>query len=177
MNLNEYMMNDDENLSYQLPQIQIPLTQMPQTEMQQIPQMPQRQVPTQVEPMQASDLEAQFPELYYKLKPYIMMVCDQMERRGLSEPSQDMVDELADKIYEDVITLYPDVADYARNNEPMTSEEAVPAVVVTDYSRSFGNRNRRGRYWRPFRRRGVVKDLITILLLSELGSRRNRYYY
>lgn len=107
-----------------------------------------------------------FPEIYYKLQPYIMMVCDQMEPIN-SMPTQDMMDNISDSIFDDMCKRYPDLAEYAHSQEENAS--ANPIIQTATFGGTqFG--------WR-FRRRGLFRDLIDILLLSELFGRRRRYYY
>jgi len=106
-----------------------------------------------------------------------MMVCDQMDIGGNFMPTQDMVDQVTDDIYEDVLRVYPDLANYqARNSDP-------PANDPPPFMGSFRREMYRGRdfdrdfYPRRFRRSGSLQDLISILLLSELFRRRRMYYY
>jgi hypothetical protein len=116
-----------------------------------------------------------YPEIYYKLQPHIMMVCDQMDAYGDGMPTQEMVEQTTDNIYDDVVRLYPDVAEYANANElrmNTTMPEAVQTQFVTDFGFGFGPEFgfRPGR----FRRRGVLRDVIDILLLQEFLRRRRR---
>jgi hypothetical protein len=108
-----------------------------------------------------------FPEIYYKLQPYIMMVCDQIDALGSTMPSQDMLDRISDSIYDDMNRRYPDLAEYARTQEEKAnSDPVIQAARFGDDPPMFG--------WR-FRRRGLFRDLIDILLLSELFRRRRRF--
>lgn len=104
-----------------------------------------------------------YPEVYYKLQPFVFAMCDQMG--GYMMPTQDMVDQMSDDIYMDVTTMYPDMAEYAREYEVGAS------VETSQFGRDF-DRGNRGR----FRRRGVFRDVIDILLLNEL-FRRGRWFY
>lgn len=106
-----------------------------------------------------------YPEIFYKLQPYIMMVCDQLEAYGNSVPNQDMLDRITEGIYKDILEMYPDMVEY------VNEQEKKETGAVETISRSGG-------YGRRFRRRGLFRDLIDILFLSEfLGRRRRRYYY
>ncbi|MGI6732594.1 MAG: hypothetical protein ACOX4J_04500 [Anaerovoracaceae bacterium] len=109
--------------------------------------------------------ELVYPEIYYKVQPFIMGVCDQMEAFGGMMPSLEVIERIADNIYTDVLTMYPDLAEYAgggsaetlaaeRNDEP---DHAKPATVP--FLR------------RRFRRRGLFRDFIQILLLNEIFRR------
>lgn len=108
-----------------------------------------------------------FSEIYYKLQPYIMMVCDQLDSFGSMMPTQDMLDNISDSIYDDISKRYPDLAEYARTQEAKAnSDPVIQTARFDDDPPIFG--------WR-FRRRGLFRDLIDILLLSELFRRRRRY--
>jgi hypothetical protein len=120
--------------------------------------------------------QAVFPEIYYKLQPHIMMVCDQMDAFGNGMPTQEMVEQTTDNIYDDVVRMYPDVAEYANKTDNGTMPEARPAIIA-DYGFGYGP----GYGYRPgygrFRRRGVLRDVIDILLLQEFMRRRRRPYW
>ncbi len=108
--------------------------------------------------------EAVYPEIYYRVQPFIMSVCDQMEAYGGVMPSAEVIERIADNIYADVITMYPDMSEYIggavgsdarfRND---SSGYAQP--VISPY------------YRRRFRRRGVFRDFVEILLLNEIFRR------
>ena len=105
-----------------------------------------------------------YPEVFYKLQPYIMMVCDQMDAYNGAMPNQNMLDQMSDNIYSDMMEMYPDMSDYVREQESRAG----------DYAETI---TRRPYYGRRFRRRGLFRDLIDILLLSEFHRRRRRRYY
>ncbi|HOV70061.1 MAG TPA: hypothetical protein PLZ84_07025 [Clostridia bacterium] len=108
--------------------------------------------------MQMAPYAAVFPEIYYKLQPLILMACDQIDPMG-PMPSQDMLDQIADGIYEDMMQLYPEMSDYIRQYET----QQVPFVP-----------GRPPFFRRRFRRRGPFRDIIDILLFLELLRRRRR---
>jgi hypothetical protein len=101
-----------------------------------------------------------YPEIFYRLQPYIIMVCDQMDTNGSMMPTQDMVEQMTDSIYDDVCRMYPDIAEYAREQD-MKAKDDPPEREI------FGRR---------FRRRGLLRDLIGILLVSEFFRRRRRIF-
>lgn len=109
-----------------------------------------------------------FPEIYYKLQPYIVMVCDQIDPFGTTMPTQDMLDRISDSIYDDMCKRYPDLAEYARSQEDKANLDPIIQTVRYGYDPDMYG-------WR-FRRRGLFRDLIDILLLSELFGRRRRNY-
>jgi hypothetical protein len=108
-----------------------------------------------------------YPEIFYKLQPYIMLVCDQMDTFSPMLPTQDMVEQMTDSIYDDVCRMYPDMAEYARANDDKMKDDPPPVGFGFGVPFVFGNR---------FRRRGLLRDLIDILLISEFSRRRRRFY-
>ena len=105
-----------------------------------------------------------YPEVYYKLKPYVMSVCDQMGTNGYVFPTQEILEQMTDSIYDDVCSMYPDLEEYANDYHNNANVE----------SSQFG---RDPYYGRHFRRRGLFRDLIDILFLTELFGRGRYYYY
>lgn len=103
-----------------------------------------------------------YPEIYYKVMPYIVMVCDEMDGYGNMMMSQDMMERLSNDIHDDMLRMYPDLEQYA--NEQVVQIDDVSSSLV-------------GQDWRRrFRRRGLFRDLIDILLFNEFFRRRRRYY-
>lgn len=171
-----------------MPPVQtLPIQEMPKQVMPN-PIMPIQETPNKMMPMaplaQNSPMQTMpirdmanqvvFPEIFYKMQPYIMMVCDQIEAFGNAMPTQEMIEGITDNIYEDMSKMYPDLVEYA-------NEKAVETVVSPydfrgdrDWDRDRDRDHDRRR--RPFRRRGMFRDVIDILLLSELFGRRRRRY-
>mgnify|MGYP000916869947 CR=1 FL=1 len=110
---------------------------------------------------------AVYPEVFYRLQPYIMMVCDQAEANGIEMPSQEMIESISDNIYEDMMKNHPDMAEYMRSYEQQgrsgTDQRQASLAVQGPFF-----------FRRGFRRRGLFRDLIDILLLSEFRRRRRR---
>lgn len=94
-----------------------------------------------------------YPEIYYKIQPFIMEACDQMDVKGNALPPMDVLEIMADSIYNDISQMYPDFVEYSQE------------VFSPRYN-----------YNRRFRRRGLLRDLIDILLITELFRRTRRYY-
>ncbi len=105
-----------------------------------------------------------YPEVYYKVLPYIYLACDQLDSNNIV-PNQEMLDEISDNIYNDVLVMYPEIEKYAKG---LDTGENNTAVQLLRRSPSY--------YGRRFRRRGLFRDLIDILLMSEFNRRRRRYY-
>ncbi len=104
-----------------------------------------------------------YPEVFYKVQPFIMMACDQMDMYQM--PTQAMVDKMADDIHDDVCRMYPDMAEYAQSYGENANADLSESVQTRD-PRMFDRR---------FRRRGLFRDLIGILLLQELFGRRGLF--
>ncbi|WP_312692085.1 hypothetical protein [Caproiciproducens sp.] len=126
--------------------------------------------PPQVMPMMVNQMV--YPEIFYKLQPYILLACDQMDTFSPLMPTQEMVDQMTDGIYDDVCRMHPDIAEYARDYDRKAKDD--PPDPPMGFGRGFGMFGR-GPFGLGFRRRGLLPDLITILLLSELSRRRRRF--
>lgn len=127
---------------------------------------PNTQFSTQYSPQEINDLvmhRVVYPEVFYKLQPFIMICCDQMDMYGDAMPTQEMLDQMTDGIYNDVCRMYPDIAEYANSCDKKTGTDPYITDVINGFDRSF-------------RRRGLLRDIIGILLLSELFRRRRRIY-
>ncbi|MEL7656864.1 MAG: hypothetical protein AAGU75_13265 [Bacillota bacterium] len=109
-----------------------------------------------------------YPEVYYKIQPFVMTTCDQIDTHNRAMISQEMFDQMSDGIYTNVCMMYPDLAEYA-NCQDMSS------YVETERFRDF-DRGRRFFPRRRFRRRGLFRDFIELLLLNEL-FRRGRFFW
>lgn len=122
-----------------------------------------------------------YPEIFYRLQPFVMVACDQMDIGGNFLPTQEMVEQVTDGIYNDVTQMYPELADnmYSQNpgnNNDMPVNDPPYAPVFNGFGRGFRGRDFDQDFFpRRFRRRGSLQDLISILLLSELFRRRRRF--
>lgn len=102
---------------------------------------------------------AAYPEIFYKLMPFIMLTVDLIFSSGMM-PTQQQLDEITDGIFDDFCTMYPDMASY------MGASDAVPAFAADmpfrgGYIGGYRPSNR-------FRRGGLGRDLINVWLLSQL---------
>ncbi|WP_312648874.1 hypothetical protein [Aminipila sp.] len=93
-----------------------------------------------------------YPEIYYKVQPFIIFGCDQI-LACKTVINQNMLDQVADDIYIKVCTMYPDLEEYANQ---------CPTKLTVESTQ------RRRRF---FRRRGLFRDFIDLLLLNELFRR------
>ena len=109
-----------------------------------------------------------YPDIYYILQPYVMMMSDRIDTAQDTMPSQDVIEHMSDQIYEDVRREYPEITEWAgtEGDLPALSPGNDPAVETQIIP--LGLRPFRIRRRRPFR------NLIDILLLNELFRRRHR---
>ncbi len=108
---------------------------------------------------------AVYPEIYYKLMPFIAMTVDLLFSYGMM-PTQEQLEEVTDGIFDDFITMYPDMADYMGASGTMAAFAADPPFR----GEFMGGDEFRGGF-RPssrFRRGGLGRDLINVWLLSQL---------
>lgn len=128
-------------------------------------------------PMGAGGMATVYPDIYYKLQPHIMRACDMMDDYGGMMFTQDMVERMSDRVYDDVMRMEPDMADYAREYEmnpmPDSSGEKMMQPDPNEFGRDEFGLDEFGRRF-MFRRRSPFRDLITILFLHELFRRRRR---
>lgn len=103
---------------------------------------------------------ARFPDIYYQVQPIIQNTICEMDNLYMTYPSQEVLDQMVDRACNDFFRMYPDMVEIEETQ--VDSGEAIETQV------GFG----RPRLGRPFRRRGLFRDLVTILLLSELFRRR-----
>ena len=104
-----------------------------------------------------------YPDVYYKVQPFVMMACDEMDAQNYGIPTRDAVRQISDQIYEDVCRVHPDLAERGRYQGASLEAAAaysVPGSIV-EAQRLF-----RGDFF---------NDLIDIILLNELFRRRRRY--
>lgn len=99
---------------------------------------------------------ARFPDIYYQVQPVIHNTICEMDNPYLTYPSQEFLDQMVDRACEAFFGMYPHMVELEASIDNLGE-----ATVETQIG--FG---------RPFRRRGLFRDLVTILLLSELLRRR-----
>ncbi|MEA4894312.1 MAG: hypothetical protein VB064_03520 [Oscillospiraceae bacterium] len=121
-----------------------------------------------------------YPEIYYKLMPFISMTCDLIFSYDMM-PTQEKLEEMSDGIFDDFCKMYPDMSDYMGNTAGKSADpQASTDVFRTDevFRRRFGGFRGTGfgTGFGGFRRRGLGRDLIYALLLSELLGRGGFLY-
>jgi len=104
-----------------------------------------------------------YPDVYYKVQPFVMMACDEMDSDHYGMPTREMVRQISDQIYDDVCRVHPDLAQ--RDHYRGMSFEAASAYDMSDqYVES-----------QQFFSGGFFNDLIDVMLLNEIFRRRRRY--
>ncbi len=110
-----------------------------------------------------------YPDVYYRVQPYVMMACDELDACNCGMPTHEMVMQISDQMYQDITGMYPDLAeeDYYIDMPQEAVDAYHMASGTVEAERWYGRRRRRG---------GFFRDLINIMLLNEL-FRRRRYYW
>jgi hypothetical protein len=112
---------------------------------------------------------AMYPEIHYKLHPFVCVTCDAIEATGRM-PTQEEFDGITDNIYDEFCKMHPDMENYMKSGDKDDPPEAVTAF--DGFGRGFG------RGFGFMRRRGIGRDLVGALLLAELlGRRRYNHPY
>lgn len=144
-----------------------PMGSTPMNNQSVMPEMMQSYPPTAVNPAleDVMTYRAIFPEIYYKLKPYISMTCDLIFSYGMM-PTQQQLEEASDGIYNDFCAMYPDMAEYMSKSGGKDDPPGDPP-----FRGGFREGFRPGFGFGRFRRRGLGRDFIDALLLSELLGR------
>jgi hypothetical protein len=96
-----------------------------------------------------------YPDIYYRIYPYVHRTCDRMDNPYMRYPSESQVESMVDDCYDACIKGMPDLIQYA---DIKTKEKE---EIDT----------------KQFRRRPLLRDLIAIILISELFRRRRRRPY
>lgn len=134
-----------------------------------------------MDPMMAvgGSYRALYPEIYYQLKPYILMACDLMSTYGPEMPTQPQLEHTADEIYENFCSDHPDMAGYMNTDVPASADPPGDPRFRGRHRDGYGSdfRGFRPGYGGRNRRRGLGLDFIEALLLAELLGRGFYYDY
>jgi hypothetical protein len=116
--------------------------------------------------------QAVYPEIYYKLKPYMIMACDVLYSYGDMMPTQGQFEQICDGILDEFCKAYPDMADYMRKDDNAKDDPPEdPPYYGGGFRDGFRGGSRPGFGFGRFRRRGLGRDLVGTLLLAELLDR------
>ena len=112
-----------------------------------------------------------YPEIYYKIIPYIFMAIDLIFAHGIM-PTIEKLEEITEDIFNDFCRMNPDLADY------LGGAQAIPAAAIDPpfFGGGFRGGVGFGSGFGGFRRMGLGRDLIFALLLSELFNRGGFIY-
>lgn len=100
-----------------------------------------------------------YPELYYRTYPKVVSTVNKYleTKPEVEEITDEDMDEMVDEVYIEVVKEYPEI-----HEDPI--ERRIRSKRFKSQTRIFYGRSR------------ILKDLITILLISEL-LRKNRTFY
>ena len=96
-----------------------------------------------------------YPEIYYRIYPHVHRICDRMDNPYMYYPSEALVESMINECYDACVREMPDLIHYADLKAHET--DSIDAA--------------------QFRRRPLLRDLIAIILISELFRRRRRIRY
>ncbi len=106
-----------------------------------------------------------YPDVYYKVQPFVMMACDEMDACNCGMPTYDMVRQISDQIHDDVCRAHPDLSDQGQYRE-MSLEAAAAYDMPGNFVES--------QQWRGG---GFFRDLVDIIFLNEIFRRRRRFHW
>jgi hypothetical protein len=112
-------------------------------------------MPGRMDRMDRMDCYTMYPDVYYKVQPHIMVICDEMDSYDCMMPSHEMMEEMIQRLREDVLRVHPELEDYCVCTRMSHSAENHPEA-----QQFFGG--------------GFFGDFLSILFLQELFHRRGR---
>lgn len=92
-----------------------------------------------------------YPDIYYKIYPYACKVCDKMDNPYVAYPSESNVQSMIDECYDQCVREVSDLEEYF--GQKVSADDKGETKI---------------------RRRRLLRDLIGIILISELFRRRRR---
>lgn len=136
-----------------------------------------------------------YPKLYYKIHPFVMEACDEMDMHGVMMPTNAMMDCMCERICERMFRIYPEMAKYdvEYEEDADVGTAQLPGGLEAEFRRLFPGeevprdledlRRRRPREFEEFRRRhpesfrrrSIFRDFILFLLFLEFFRRRRRF--
>jgi hypothetical protein len=96
-----------------------------------------------------------YPDIYYKLYPYVRRVCDLMDNPCILYPTREQIESMVDECYDMCVREMPELEQYAGSIVPVYQEVGAQQFAF---------------------RRPILRDLIAIILISELFRRRRRRF-
>ncbi|WP_027400025.1 hypothetical protein [Anaerovorax odorimutans] len=131
----------------------------------------------------AMEYKMLYPEIFYKLQPFVLEVCDQIDTYGGTVLNQEMVQNLSDKISVNALKMHPELNEYVAQSKTVVNQKDTNINAQQDNwfdDGCYGDGCYGGGYYGggryPGRNQNLFRSLIDILLLNELFRRRRRYY-
>ncbi|GIM29173.1 hypothetical protein CPJCM30710_18390 [Clostridium polyendosporum] len=115
-------------------------------------------------------LEMMYPKIYHKVYPMVMSYCDSMEKKygPMYRPSKEELKKISDDMYEKMKDYLDDCID---DDDTDDDDDCNRYEYDRFADNEYNTRQRR------YGRRRAVRDLFSILLLSQLFGRRPYPYY
>ena len=98
-----------------------------------------------------------YPEIYYKVEPYILSACDEMSSFGSGMPTKKAISAMSDKVYSQVMDAYPELRMYDAQG---INANGADKGGVSNNKVSAARRN------------SLLGDFLDVLLIYELIGRR-----
>ena len=98
-----------------------------------------------------------YPDIYYKIYPYVCRVCDEMDNPYIPYPSHSHIEDMINKCYDMCVKEMPELEEYA--GAKMKEKQEIENLQLER------------------RRTPILRDLIAIVLLTELFRRRRRRFF
>ena len=103
-----------------------------------------------------------YPEIYYKVEPYILSACDEMTSFGSDMPAKKAISAMSERVYAQIMEAYPELRVYEAQSVGAGSVEGATG------------KNTAGDKVAAARRNSLLGDFLDVLLIYELIGRRRR---
>ena len=103
-----------------------------------------------------------YPEIYYKVEPYILSACDEMTSFGSDMPAKKAISAMSERVYAQIMEAYPELRVYEAQSAGAGSVEDTAV------------KNTAGDKVTAARRSSLLGDFLDVLLIYELIGRRRR---
>lgn len=103
-----------------------------------------------------------YPEIYYKVEPYILSACDEMTSFGSDMPAKKAISAMSERVYAQIMEAYPELRVYEVQSAGAGSGEGT------------AGKNTAGDKVAAARRNSLLGDFLDVLLIYELIGRRRR---
>lgn len=103
-----------------------------------------------------------YPEIYYKVEPYILSACDEMTSFGSDMPAKKAISAMSERVYAQIMEAYPELRVFETQSAGAGSVEGT------------AGKNTAGDKVAAARRNSLLGDFLDVLLIYELIGRRRR---